>query len=110
MTKGTTRPLEIPKEMRAVTEQSVEQSKLAFNNYLRAAQEAVSSFDQWVKASQVGTQGLCNKAMNFAQCNVLSAFESRPRISRNSSRRRPSSFDRRCRLERAGEGVGRGHH
>ena len=75
MTKGITRPLEIPKEMRAVAEQSVEQAKLAFNNYLQAAQEAVSTFDQWVKASQVGAQGLCNKAMNFAQRNVLSAFE-----------------------------------
>ena len=58
MTKGTTRPLEIPKEMRAVTEQSVEQAKLAFNSYLQAAQEAVSTFDQWIEASQVGAQGI----------------------------------------------------
>ena len=49
MTKGITRPFEIPKEMRAVAEQSVEQAKLAFNNYLQAAQEAVSAFDQWVR-------------------------------------------------------------
>ena len=75
MTKGITRPFEIPKEMRAVAEQSVEQAKLAFNNYLQAAQEAVSSFDQWVKTSQVGAQSLWNKAMKFAQRNVLSAFE-----------------------------------
>jgi len=75
MTKGITRPFGITKEMRAVAEQSVEQAKLAFNNYLQAAQEAVSTLDQWVKASQVGAQDLCNKAMNFAQCNVLSAFE-----------------------------------
>ena len=75
MTKGITRPFEIPKEMRAVAEQSVEQAKLAFNSYLQAAQEAVSSFDQWVRASQAGAQGLCNKAMNFSQRNVLSAFE-----------------------------------
>ena len=75
MTKGTTRPLEIPKEMRAVAEQGVEQAKLAFNSYFQAAQEAVSTFDQWVKASQVGTQGISKKAMSFAQRNVLSAFE-----------------------------------
>jgi hypothetical protein len=43
MTKGITRPFEIPKETRAVAEQSVEQAKLAFNSYLQAAQEAVSS-------------------------------------------------------------------
>ena len=75
MSKGITRSFEIPKEMRAVAEQSVEQAKLAFTNYLQAAQEAVSTFDQWVKASQVSTQGLRNKAMKFAQRNVLSAFE-----------------------------------
>jgi len=75
MTKGITRPFEIPKGMRAVAEQSVEQAKLAFNSYLQAAQEAVSSFDQWVKTSQVGTQSLWNKAMKLAQRNVLSAFE-----------------------------------
>ena len=75
MTKGITRPFEIPKEMRAVAEQSVEQAKLAFNNYLQAAQEAVSTFDQWVKASQLGAHGVYNKAMKFAQRNVLSAFE-----------------------------------
>ena len=75
MTKGITRPFEIPKEIRAVAEQSVEQAKLAFNNYLQAAQEAVSAFDQWVKASSVGAQDVYNKAMKFAQRNVLSAFE-----------------------------------
>ena len=72
MTKGTTRPLEIPKEMRAVAEQGVEQAKLAFNSYFQAAQDF---FDQWVKASQVGAQGISKKAMSFAQRNVLSAFE-----------------------------------
>ena len=70
MTKGTTRPLEIPKEMRAVTEQSVEQAKLAFNSYFQAAQEAVSSFDRWVKASQVGAQDITKKAMSFAERNI----------------------------------------
>ena len=75
MTKGTTRPLEIPKEMQTVAEQGVEQAKLAFNNYMQAAQEAVSTFEQWVKASQVGAQGITKKAISFAERNVLSAFE-----------------------------------
>ena len=77
MTKGTTRPLEIPQgnASRAVAEQSVEQAKLAFNGYLQAAQEAVSTFEHWVKASQVGAQGIIKKAMSFAERNVLSAFE-----------------------------------
>ena len=61
--------------MRAVAERSIEQAKLAFNNHIQAAQEAVSTFEQWVKASQVGAQGITKKAMSFAERNVLSAFE-----------------------------------
>lgn len=75
MIKGTTPPFEIPAEMRAVAERSVEQAKLAFNNYMQAAQEAVSAFEERVKASQVGAQGMSKKAMNFAERNVISAFE-----------------------------------
>jgi phasin len=75
MIKGTTPPFEIPNEMRAVAERSVEQAKLAFNNYMQAAQEAVSTFEERVKASQVGAQGISKKAMSFAERNVLSAFE-----------------------------------
>jgi phasin len=75
MIKGTTPSFEIPNEMRAVAERSVEQAKLAFNNYMQAAQEAVSTFEERVKASQVGAQGISKKAMTFAERNVLSAFE-----------------------------------
>ena len=75
MMKGTTPPFEIPNEMRAVAERSVEQAKLAFNNYMQAAQEAVTTFEDRLKASQVGAQGISKKAMNFAERNVLSAFE-----------------------------------
>ena len=75
MFKGTTPPFEIPNEMRAVAERSVEQAKLAFTKYMQAAQEAVSTFEERVKASQVGAQGISKKAVSFAERNVLSAFE-----------------------------------
>ena len=68
-------PLGVVAGMRAMAERSVEQAKLAFNNYIQAAQEAVSTFEQWGKASQVGAQGISKKAMSLAQCNVVSAFE-----------------------------------
>lgn len=58
-----------------MAERSVEQAKQAFTNYSQAAQEAVSTFDQWIEASQVGAQGISKKAMKFAQRNVLSAFD-----------------------------------
>lgn len=80
MMKGTTPSFEIPSEMRAVAERSVEQAKLAFNNYMQAAQEAVSAFEERVKASQVGAQGISKKAMNFAERNVISAFDFAQRV------------------------------
>jgi phasin len=66
---------EFPNEMRAVAERSVEQAKLAFNNYMRAAEEAVSSVGKRVEASQIGALDISKKAMHFAEHNVLSAFE-----------------------------------
>jgi phasin len=68
-------PLGVVAGMRAMAERSVEQAKLAFNNYIQAAQEAVSTFEQWGKASQVGAQGISKKAISYAERNVLSAFE-----------------------------------
>ena len=68
-------PLGVVASMRAMAERSVEQAKLAFNSYIQAAQEAVSTFEQWGKASQVGAQGISKKAISFAERNVVSAFE-----------------------------------
>ena len=68
-------PLGVVAGMRAMAERSVEQAKLAFNNYIQAAQEAVSTFEQWGKASQVGAQSISKKAISLAERNVVSAFE-----------------------------------
>ena len=61
--------------MRAVAERSVEQAKAAFNTYMQAAQEAVSSFGGRVEKSRAGALDISKKAMSFAERNVLSAFE-----------------------------------
>jgi phasin len=81
MINGPMPPLEIPNEMRAVAQQSVEQAKRAFNSYMPAAQEAVFAFDIWIKASQIAAQDFRKKAMSFAQRNVLSAFEFSQKIA-----------------------------
>jgi phasin len=75
MIESTTPRLEIPGEMRAVAERSVEQAKLAFNNYMRATEKAVSTFGERVDASQLGALDISKKALSFAERNVLSAFE-----------------------------------
>jgi phasin len=75
MTADPTPQFEIPNEIRAVAERSVDQAKSAFTGYMRAAEEAVSTLEHRVQASQVGAQDIGNKAMHFAERNVVSAFE-----------------------------------
>jgi hypothetical protein len=63
------------REKLAMTNQSVEQAKQTFINFDQAAQEVVSTFDQWIGTSQIGAQGIGLKVMKNAQRNVLSAFD-----------------------------------
>jgi hypothetical protein len=65
---------DIPNEMRAVAEQSVDQAKVAFQQLMQAAEEAVSMLERGEK-SQVGALDISKKAMTFAERNALSAFE-----------------------------------
>jgi phasin len=75
MINDTMRPFAIPRELRAMAARSVEQAKLAFNNYTQAAEEAVSTFEQWVDVNQASAQNIRKKAMRFAERNVFSAFD-----------------------------------
>ena len=75
MIKSTTPPFEIPAEMRAIAERSVEQAKIAFNNYIQAAQDAVSTFEGRVQATQTGAKDVSRKAMSYAEQNVAIAFD-----------------------------------
>jgi len=75
MTTSPTPQFEIPNEMRALAERNVGQAKLAFNNFMQAAQEAVSNLEKRVEASQGGALDISKKAMSFAERNILSAFE-----------------------------------
>ena len=65
MINDPTQPFEIPNEMRTLAERNVEQAKLAFTDYLRAAREAASNFDRWAQASQVGAQNFSKKAIGL---------------------------------------------
>ena len=60
--------------MRAVAERSVQQAKVAFQQLVHAAQEAVS-LEERGDTSQVGALDTSKKAMTSAERNVLSAFE-----------------------------------
>ena len=75
MADSSTPKHDIPAEMRAMAERSVEQAKSTFDKCMQGAHEALSALDQWFKASQAGAHDIGTKAMTFAQRNVQSAFE-----------------------------------
>ena len=91
---------EIPTEMRAVAERSVEQARIAFNTFMSAAQEAVTTFEGHAKAAQAGAKDMGEK--RSAMPNVMSPTPSRsrtgwctPRIVRNLFDCRPNISSRR---------------
>ena len=65
---------EVPAELRAMTEKSMEQARVAFNTFMSAAQQAVSQFEVQAKAMQAGAKDVSEKAMGYAERNVANAF------------------------------------
>ncbi len=70
MDKDPTSHFEIPADMRAIAENSVEQARVAFNTFMSAAQKAVASFEGQVTAAQSGAKDMSQKAVGYAERNV----------------------------------------
>jgi phasin len=66
---------EIPAEMRAFAEKSVEQARQAFEGFISAAQHAVSTFEGQAQTARKGAKDVTEKAMGFAEQNIASSFE-----------------------------------
>ena len=80
MDKDAMRHFEIPADMRAMAEKSVEQARVAFNTFMTAAQEAVSTFEGQAKAAQAGAKDMSEKALGYAERNVANTFAFANRI------------------------------
>ena len=65
---------EVPAELRAMTEKSMEQARTAFNTFMSAAQQAVSHFEGHAKVMQAGAKDVSEKAMSYAERNVANTF------------------------------------
>jgi phasin len=70
-----TQQFDIPSEMRAVAERSIERAKHAFDTYIRAAQEAVGAVEQRVESGHVDAQEVGKRAMHSALRNAVTTFE-----------------------------------
>ncbi len=66
---------EVPPEMRAIAEKSVEQARQAFDGFITAAHRAVSAFEGQAETARKGTKDVTDKAMTFAERNIASSFE-----------------------------------
>jgi phasin len=66
---------EIPPEMRALAEKSVEQARQAFDSFISAAHCAVSAFEGQAETARRGAKDVTENAMTFAQHNIASSFE-----------------------------------
>jgi phasin len=74
MDKAPKTPFEIPAEMVALAEQSFEQARRAFDQFVNAAHSTMSAFEEQARTSQAGSKEIAGKIMSFAEQNVASAF------------------------------------
>ena len=66
---------DVPPEMRAFAEKSVEQAKQAFDGFISAAHHAMSQFEGHAESARKGARDVAEKAMGFAEQNIASSFE-----------------------------------
>lgn len=66
---------EIPAEMRAFAEKSVEQAKEAFNTFISAAQHAVNTAETQAASARTGAKEVGELAIDFTKRNIASSFE-----------------------------------
>jgi len=80
--EGRTTNFEMPAEMRALAEKSVEQAKTAFDTFIAAAQNAVSSAEAQASGARSGAREVGELAIRFAEQNVASSFDYAQKLAR----------------------------
>jgi phasin len=71
---------EIPAEMRAFAEKSVEQARKAFEMFLAQANQAVTSFEGQAAAMRKSSEDVRQRAMSFAEQNIAASFDFAQRL------------------------------
>jgi phasin len=82
MLKNPMANFEISTEMRNHAEQSVEQAKKAFDDFITAAQKAVTAFEGQAAGAKASAKNTGEKAMAFAEKNVATSFEFAQKVVR----------------------------
>jgi phasin len=66
---------QIPPEMRALAEKSVEQAKQAIEGFISAAHRTVSVLEGQAETARKGVKDVGAKAMDFAELNITNSFD-----------------------------------
>jgi phasin len=75
MEKNSGRHFEVPPEMRAFAEKSVEQARQAFESFISTAHSTVSALEGQAETTRQGAKDLGQQAVAFAERNIASSFE-----------------------------------
>jgi phasin len=75
MSMNAAEPFQIPPEMRAFAEKSVEQAKQAFDGFMTAAHQTVTTLEGQAEAARQGAKDVGEKAIDFAEQNIASSFD-----------------------------------
>jgi phasin len=73
---------EIPPEMRAFAEKSVDQARQAVDGFMSAVHRTMSTFEGQAESARKGAKDVTEKAMGFAEHNIASAFEFTQKLMR----------------------------
>jgi phasin len=82
MARNQDKQFEIPPELRAFTEKSVEQAKQAFDGFISAAHRTVSTLEGHAENTRKDAKDLGEKAVTFAERNIASSFEFAQKVVR----------------------------
>jgi phasin len=66
---------QIPPEMRAIAEKSVEQAKQAVESFISAAHRTATALEGQAETARKGAKDVGQKAVDFAAQNIASSFE-----------------------------------
>jgi phasin len=75
MAKEGVPSFDIPAEVRAFAEKSVEQAKQAFDSFIAAAQHAANTAENQAASARSGAKEVGEMAVRFTERNIASSFD-----------------------------------
>jgi phasin len=78
-------PFDIPDQMRQMADKSVDQAKKAFDDFMKATQDAVAKAEGSAKTVRDGTADMNRQALAYLEQNLTESFELAQKLVRASS-------------------------